>query len=72
MGYLRLVECCLINFLVEGLGDSSALQDSVLSEKQPVFEGELSEREGNDEALPREERPVEPARQALEDISIRL
>ena len=70
--YLRLVECFLVDFLVESLGDSCALQDAVLSEEKPVFEGELSEREGDDEALPWKERPVEPARQALGNVSIEL
>jgi hypothetical protein len=70
--YLRLVERFLVDFLVEGLGDSSTLQDAVLSEEKPVFEGEFSERKGDNEALPWEERPVEPARQALGEVRIDL
>jgi len=48
------------------------LQDAVLAEEKPVFESEFSEREADDEALPWEEWPVEPARQALGYVSLTL
>lgn len=35
--YLRLVECFLVDFLVQRLGDDGALQNAVLAEQQPVF-----------------------------------
>ena len=40
--------------------------------EEPVFEGELCEREADDEALPWKKRPVKPAGQALECISLEL
>jgi hypothetical protein len=67
--YLGLVECVPLNFFVEGLGDSGSLEDTVLTEEKPVFECEFCEGEANDEALPWEERPVEPAGQALDGVS---
>lgn len=67
--YLGLVECVPLNFFVEGLGDSGSLEDTVLTEEKPVFKGEFCEREANDEALPWEERPVEPAGQALDGVN---
>ena len=63
--YLRLVECLLVDFLIQRLGDDGALQNAVLAEQQPVFQSEFSEREADDQLLPREERPVQPAGQAL-------
>lgn len=65
--YLRLVECFLVNFLVQRLGDDGALQNAVLAEQQPVFESEFSEREADNQLPPREERPVQPAGQALQE-----
>lgn len=65
LAYLRLVEGGLVNFILECLGDCCALEDRVLAEEEPVLECELGEGEANDEPLPREERPVEPAAQAL-------
>lgn len=56
--YLRFVECFLIDFLVECLRDSGALQNAVLTEEQPVLKSEFSEGKANDQLLPREERPV--------------
>lgn len=41
-----------------------------MTEEEPVFESEFSEREAYYEALPWKERPVEPARQALYIVSI--
>jgi hypothetical protein len=67
--HLGLVECFGVDFLVESFGDRGALEDAVLAEEQPVFESEFSEREADDEALPWEEWPVEPARQALGCVS---
>ena len=64
--YLRFIKSFLIDFLVESLGDRSTLEDTVLAVEEPVFKGELCEREADDEALPWEERPVKPAGQALE------
>ena len=64
--YLRLVKRFPFYFLVEGLGDRSALQDAVLAVEKPVFEREFGEVEADDETLPWEERPVEPAAQALQ------
>jgi hypothetical protein len=40
-----------------------------LAEIEPVFEGELGERETKDELLPREERPVKPASETLYNVS---
>jgi hypothetical protein len=34
------------------------LQDAILPKEKPVFKSELREREADDEALPREQRPV--------------
>ena len=42
------------------------MEDTVLAVEEPVFECELCEREADDEPLPWELRPVEPAGQALE------
>ena len=67
--YLGLVECVPLNLFVEGLGDSGSLEDTVLTEEKPVFESEFCEGEANDEALPWEERPVEPAGQALDGVN---
>lgn len=64
--HLGFVESGTVNFLVEGLGDGGALQDAVLAEEKPVLEGKLSEREADDQLLPGEEWPVQPAGQALE------
>jgi hypothetical protein len=47
------------------------LQNSILAEQEPVLKCKLGEGEADDELLPRKERPVEPASQALEAISIR-
>jgi hypothetical protein len=58
----------LVNLLVQRLGDSRALQNAVLAEEQPVLERKLGEREADDQLLPREERPVEPASQALQEV----
>jgi hypothetical protein len=55
---LGLVECFRVDFLVESFGDRGALQDAVLPEEKPVFEGELREREADNEALPRKQWPV--------------
>lgn len=63
--HLRFIKRFLFNFLVESLGDRSALEDTVLAEEKPVFEGKLCEREADNQALPWELRPVEPAGQAL-------
>jgi hypothetical protein len=41
-----------------------------LAEEEPVFESEFSEREADDKALPWEEWPVQPARQALVVVSL--
>jgi hypothetical protein len=46
--YLRFVESFLFDFLIESLGDSSTLEDTVLAVEQPVFKGELCEREADD------------------------
>lgn len=62
---LRFIECRLVNFLLEGLRDSFALEDAVLAEEKPVFQGELSEGEANYQLLPWEEGAVEEPRQAL-------
>jgi hypothetical protein len=69
--YLRFVESISFNLLVEGLGDRSTLEDTVLAEEKPVFKSELCEREADDESLPREERPVKPAGQVLRRVSFR-
>ena len=66
--YLRFVECLLVDFLVQRLGHSRALQNAVLAEEQPVLERELGEGEADNQLLPREERPVEPASQALQEV----
>jgi hypothetical protein len=63
--YLRFVERGLVNLLVKRFGDRFFLEHLVLAEQEPVFERELGEGEAEDELLPREERPVEPASQAL-------
>jgi hypothetical protein len=68
IAYLGFVECLLVDFLVQRLGDSRALQNAVLAEEQPVLERELGEGEADDQLLPREERPVEPASQALQEV----
>lgn len=65
--YLRLIECFLVDFLVQRLGDDGALQNAVLAEQQPVFQSEFSERETDYQLPPREERPVQPAGQALQE-----
>jgi hypothetical protein len=64
--YLGFVESGAVDFLVKGLGDGGALQDAVLAEEKPVLEGKFSERETDDQLLPWEEWPVQPAGQALE------
>lgn len=58
----------MVDFLVQRLGDRRALENAVLAEEQPVLEREFSEREADDQLLPREERPVEPASQALQEV----
>jgi hypothetical protein len=67
--YLGFVESIPFDFLVKSLGDSSSLEDAVLTVEKPVLKGELCEGEADDEALPWEERPVEPAGQALNCVS---
>ena len=67
--YLRLIERLPFNFLIESLGDGGALEDTVLAEEKPVLQGELCEREADNEALPWKERPVEPAGQALDGVN---
>lgn len=67
---MRLVESIPIDFLFQGLRDAVPLQDTVLTEEKPVLKCELGERESKDQLLPREERPVEPAREALNTVSI--
>lgn len=69
--YLRLIECGLINLLLERFGNCLLLEHLVLAEQKPVLEREFSEREAEDELLPWEERAVEPASQALHMISKR-
>jgi hypothetical protein len=64
--HLGLVESGTVDFLVEGLGDGGALQDAVLAEEKPVLKSEFGEREADDQLLPGEEWPVQPAGQALE------
>ena len=66
--HLRLVECGLIDFLLKSFGDCLLLQHAVLAEEQPVFERKFGEGEADDELLPWEERPVEPAGQTLFDV----
>ncbi len=63
--YLRFIESLSFDFLVEGLGYGSSLEDTVLTVEKPVLKGEFCEGEADNEALPWEERPVEPAGQAL-------
>jgi hypothetical protein len=70
--HLRLVERFRVDFLVEGFRDRGALEDAILPEEEPVFESEFRKREADDEALPREEWPVQPARQALRAVSLRV
>jgi hypothetical protein len=70
--YLRLVERFRVNFFVESFGDRGALENAILPEEEPVFESEFRKREADDEALPREEWPVQPARQALRVVSLRV
>jgi hypothetical protein len=70
--HLRLVERFRVDFLVESFGDRGALKDAILPKEKPVFESEFGEREAHDEALPREEWPVQPARQALRIVSLRM
>jgi hypothetical protein len=70
--YLRLVERFRVNFLVESFGNRGALENAILPEEEPVFESEFRKREADDEALPREEWPVQPARQALRVVSLRV
>jgi hypothetical protein len=65
---LRFIERSLINFLLECFRDRFALQDLVLAEEKPVLECELSKREADYKLLPWEERPVEPAAQALDQF----
>lgn len=67
--YLGFIEGLPFNFLIESLGDGGALEDTVLAEEKPVLQGELCEREADNEALPWKERPVEPAAQALHHVS---
>lgn len=68
--YLGFVKSVSFDFLVEGFGDSSSLKDTVLAEEKPVLKSELCEREADDEAFPWEERPVEPAAQALGCVNL--
>jgi hypothetical protein len=70
--HLRLIECFRVNFLVKSFGDRGALKDAILPEEEPVFESEFGEREADDESLPREEWPVQPARQALRVVSLSM
>jgi hypothetical protein len=56
--HLGLVEGRLFDFVTESLGDGCFLKNAVLTVQQPILEGEFSEREAYDEALPWEERPV--------------
>lgn len=67
---LGFVEGGLIYFFPEGFGDRRPLQNPILAEQEPVLECKFSEGEADDELLPGKERPVEPASQALEGISI--
>jgi hypothetical protein len=65
LAHLGFIESLLFDFLVEGFGDGGFLENTVLAVEKPVLEGEFREGEAYDEALPWEERPVEPAGQAL-------
>ena len=67
---MRLVKSISVDFLFQGLRDVVPLQNTVLTEEKPVLECEFSEREAKDQLLPREERPVEPAREALSSVSM--
>jgi hypothetical protein len=49
---LRFLVCRLVDFFLEGFGDSFALEDAVLAEKKPVLKSELCEREAYNQLLP--------------------
>jgi hypothetical protein len=70
--YLRLCERGLFNLILEGLGNDSASEHAVLAKEEPILESKLSERETDNELLPWEVRPVEPAGQTLQIRSQRI
>lgn len=51
--YLRLVECLLRDLLLEGLGRRLPLEHLVLPQGEKSFERKLSDREAQDQLLPR-------------------
>lgn len=62
---LRLVKGFLGDFLGEDGGRLGLLQDSILAEGEEGFEEILADGEAEDELLPREERAVQEAGEAL-------
>lgn len=62
---LALVEDILRHLVLEHRGGLRFAENAVLAEAKEAFEEELADREANDELLPRKQRAIEEAREAL-------
>lgn len=67
---LALVVDFLGDFLLQNLWWLGLLQNLILAQRQETFEEILGDRETDDELLPREERPVKEASEALWRVSV--